>query len=310
MPQSHARPRVLAHDRRAADICSIFGRSAPSGCPQRLPEALTNYFFLKQIGSGAKGSVYLARDRRNGRRVAVKTLRYPDTVSRARFLREAWCVRSLYHPHILRGLELVHEQGMDFLVTEYVAGKTLNQVMRGRAIPLPLCLRYAVELAQALVASHSAGIIHRDLKPPNIMIATGGGLKLIDFGLAKVDAKIRERSSARRATAFTPEGTLIGTADYMSPEQVLGEPTDERSDIFAFGVVFHEMLTGEHPFRRGTTIATMNEILDSAPRLAPSLPPGLKKVLKGCLEKNPGHRYQNAKALAADLLMYSFQIRA
>ena len=252
------------------------------------------YEILAPIGAGGMGEVYKARDTRLDRLVAVKTSqkRFSE-----RFEREARSVAALNHPHICT----LHDVGPDYLVMELVDGKPL----RG---PLPIedALRYAVQIADALDTAHRSGIVHRDLKPANILV-TKRGVKLLDFGLAKHVAPSTPGVAGETLTkALTGDGTILGTPQYMSPEQVEGKEADARTDIFAFGCVLYEMLTGKRAFDGKNHASVIAKILEGEPQpvreLQPVTPPSLERVLKTCLAKDPDDRWQSARDLRHTLL--------
>jgi eukaryotic-like serine/threonine-protein kinase len=252
------------------------------------------------------GEVYRATDTRLGREVAVKVL--PATLTNdgdrlRRFELEAKTVATLNHPNILGLHDIGTYQGAPFLVSELLEGETLRQKIDAGPIPTRRTVEYALGIAQGLAAAHNKGVVHRDLKPENVFITRDGRVKILDFGLAKL---VREEHSLETALTMTSPTTLpgvvMGTIGYMSPEQVRGEPSDERSDIFSFGAVLYEMLTGKRAFKRDTTVETMTAILKEEP---PELtdtgwqgPAGLPKILARCLEKSPERRFQSASDLA------------
>ncbi len=253
------------------------------------------YEILASLGAGGMGEVYRARDTRLNREVALKVLPEDfarDPARRRRFEQEARAVAALNHPNIVG----IYDVGEDFLVTELVDGQTLRHAgkfSQRRAIGL------AVQIAEGLAAAHTAGIAHRDLKPENIMIARDGRAKILDFGLAKMTRPPSPDSPASQATTQTQEGLIMGTAGYMSPEQVRGQPADYRSDIFSFGLVLYEMLAGRRAFRGATTVEIMNAILKEDPAGLPdSIGRELKRIVERCIEKNPESRFQSARDLA------------
>src|SRR5262249_19537866 len=251
------------------------------------------YEILAPIGAGGMGEVWKARDTRLHREVAIKVL--PNALSRdpdrlARFEREAKALASLHHPRIatIYGLE-ESVDGMA-LVMELVDGDTLKS-------PLPLreALRVAVQIAEALEAAHAKGITHRDLKPANVMV-TESGIKLLDFGLAKVEVCTENDETARQTQA----GAVIGTAAYMSPEQAQGRRVDARSDIFSFGAVLYELVTGRSAFRGDSMASTLASVLRDEPA-APDIPVEIQAVIARCLRKQPSDRFQTAAELRAAL---------
>lgn len=266
------------------------------------------------IGAGGMGEVYKAHDTRLGRDVAVKVLPASFTVDRERlrrFEQEAQAVASLSHPNILAIYDVGQDNGTHYLVSELLEGESLREMLSHGVPSHRKAIAYAIQIAQALAAAHSRGIAHRDLKPDNIFITRDGRVKILDFGLAKsVAASSVREASPMDATITAPgpatdEGTVMGTAGYMSPEQVRGLPVDCRTDIFSFGAVLYEMLTGQRAFKRDTTAETMTAILNEDPpetlATGRQLPPALDRIVRHCLEKSPDHRFQSARDLAFDL---------
>src|SRR5437773_3582770 len=288
--------------------------------------SLNQYRITASIGAGGIGEVFRAQDTRLHRDVAVKVLP-KDFVADAdrlrRFEQEVKTLATLNHPNVLTIHDAgVHEVG-PYLVSELLEGKTLREEMNGGALSVRKATDYALQIAHGLAAAHSKGIIHRDLKPENIFVTRDRRLKILDFGLAK----LRNPSPALRAPSplggerdgvsgeggtiridadaiinTTEPGIVLGTPAYMSPEQVRGERADHRADIFAFGCVLYEMLSGARAFRRSTPVESMNAVLsDDPPELSaanPNVPPGLVCVVDRCLEKQPDNRFQSAKDLA------------
>jgi serine/threonine protein kinase len=262
------------------------------------------------------GEVYRARDTRLDRTVAIKIL--PSHLSqnseaRQRFEREARTISSLNHPNICTLYDVGHQDGMDFLVMEYLEGETLADRLRKGPIPLPQVLRYGIEICEGLERAHRGGVVHRDLKPGNIML-TKSGAKLMDFGLAKASVVTRtDSSSSLTVTLSTPvgthpltaEGTVMGTFQYMAPEQVEGKEADTRSDIFALGAVLYEMVTGRRAFEGKTAASAMAAVLEREPvaisSLAPAAPAVLDHVVQGCLEKDAEDRWQSAGDVGREL---------
>ena len=285
---------LLAHRHDAARLGC--GRSVRAGT------RLLHYELLRRIGQGSRGAVYKARDTRLGRLVAIKIL--PPTLAmdpdaRSRFLREARCAATLSHPNSVMIHDLAQDQGVCFIVMEYVCGKTLRRAIRENGIPFLRCVQMAIQIADALAKIHAAGIIHRDLKPSNILVTRDGRVKIVDFGLAK---SLRARHELLRDAQQTENGIILGTAAYMSPEQAGGKKCDERSDIFSFGVMLHEMLTGRKVFTRKSVIETMSAILTEAPPDFPvRVPYQIRRIVRRCLEKNPKHRFQTMRAVLASL---------
>jgi eukaryotic-like serine/threonine-protein kinase len=280
--------------------------------PLAAGQRLGSYEILSIIGVGGMGEVYKARDTRLDRIVALKAL--PDHVAsdpdlRQRFEREAKAISSLSHPHICTLHDIGSEGGVEYLVMEYLEGDTLAQRLTRGALPLPQVLRYAMEIAEALDRAHRQGITHRDLKPGNIML-TKSGAKLLDFGLAKLKTTGVVRSSASAATGtpnVTATGTIIGTLQYMAPEQVEGKPVDQRADIFSFGAIVYEMATGQKAFEGDTQASLIGAILRAEPgpisTLQPLSPPALDALVATCLAKDPDERWQSAGDVARQLRM-------
>ena len=249
---------------------------------------LGRYEILALIGAGGMGEVYRARDPRVGRAVAIKVSneRFGE-----RFEREARAIAALNHPNICT----LFDVGPNYLVMEYVEGTPL----RG-PLPLDKVLEYAGQIASALDTAHTNKITHRDLKPANILV-TKTGVKLLDFGLAKIDKPVTV-DDATVATGLTAQGTILGTLQYMSPEQVSGIEAGPRSDIFSFGLVLYEMIKGKRAFEATTPASVIGAILErSAPSVADVAPTALDRILKRCLEKDPENRWQTARDLRAAL---------
>jgi serine/threonine protein kinase len=269
------------------------------------------YEIIAAAGAGGMGEVYKARDTRLDRIVAIKVL--PThlagrAVLRERFEREAKTIASLNHPHICTLYDTGHQDDIDFLVMEYIEGETLAQRLQKGPLPLDQVLRYAIEIADALDKAHRKGITHRDLKPGNIML-TKTGAKLLDFGLAKLRQDVAPATPFSELptanNAITAEGTILGTLQYMAPEQVEGKEADARTDIFAFGVVVYEMATGKKAFEGKSQASLMAKILETDPpamtSLTPMTPPALDHVVKRCVEKDPDERWQSAKDICEQL---------
>jgi eukaryotic-like serine/threonine-protein kinase len=273
------------------------------------------YSIVAPLGAGGMGEVYRAKDTRLDRTVAIKVLSAgftADPDSKRRFEREAKTISSLNHPHICVLYDIGHQQGIDFIVMEYVQGETLAQRLERGPLPLDQTLRYGAQIAAALATAHRSGIVHRDLKPGNIML-TASGAKLLDFGLAKESVPLANTSAnaatmtgaAQRPAAVTQQGTIIGTFQYMSPEQVEGKEVDSRSDIFSFGAVLYEMLTGKRAFQGRTQLSVVSAILEREPEplsnLDPVPSPALTRAIERCLAKDPDERWQSASDLAMEL---------
>jgi serine/threonine protein kinase len=258
------------------------------------------YQIVSMLGAGGMGEVYRARDTRLGRDVAVKILPpdlAQDTGRRQRFEREARAAGGLNHPHLVAVFDVGNEEGLLYLVTELVDGESLRALLRRGVPPLRQILEIGAQAADGLAAAHAGGIVHRDLKPDNIMLTRDGRAKILDFGLA------RQTGPAGRDETATEAGVVMGTAGYMSPEQVRGEAVDHRSDIFALGAVLYEMATGRRAFERDTSVASMYAIMhdDPAPMTGSKAPPALERIVLHCLEKSPERRFQSARDLAFHL---------
>jgi len=278
---------------------------------------LGHYEIQQLIGAGGMGEVYRARDPRLDRTVAVKVL--PAHLSsqpelRERFEREARTISSLNHPHICTLFDVGRQDDIEFLVMEYLDGETLAARLKKGPLPLDQALAFAIDIADALDKAHRQGVVHRDLKPGNIML-TATGPKLLDFGLAKftTGASVSNRSVLQTQgasqgptiDALTAQGTILGTLQYMPPEQLEGQETDARADIFAFGAVLYEMITGRAAFQGKSQVTLISAIISSEPSpastLRPEVPPLLDHVIKRCLAKNPDYRWQTASDLFQEL---------
>ncbi len=264
---------------------------------------LGHYRIQAKLGEGGMGVVYRAIDTRLDRPVAIKILP-PDAAANAdrkrRFVQEAKAASALNHPNIIHIYDIGSSEGTDFIAMEFVEGQTLDRLIGKGGLPLKDTLNYSIQIAAALARAHSAGIVHRDLKPANVMVAGGGHVKLLDFGLAKLTEPAID-SEAPTATVpqgpRTEEGMIVGTVAYMSPEQAEGKPVDARSDIFSFGSMLYEMVTGRRPFEGANRISTLSAILHKDPPppgdLARGLPPELGKIMSRCLRKDRDRRAQH-----------------
>ena len=276
-------------------------------------KTISHYEIIEKPGEGGMGVVYKARDTLLGRFVAMKALppeSPADEERRSRFIDEAKAASALQHPGIVSVHDVVQADGQDYIVMEYVSGETLEQRMGQRALPLSRGLRYGEQIADALARAHAAGIVHRDLKPSNVMVTEDDTVKILDFGLAKLteapfpddDTPTVSRLHGER---LSREGVVAGTLAYMSPEQATGRPVDARTDVFSFGVLLYEMLTGRHPFRRGSSLETLSAIREADPehpsQVVPGLPPEAERAILRCLHKEPSHRWQSIADLAAVL---------
>jgi hypothetical protein len=277
------------------------------------------YQFIEKLGAGGMGDIYKAQDTRLNRFVAIKVLsghHAGDADRRRRFIQEAQAASALNHPNIITIHDIITEGDTQFMVLEYVAGKTLVDLIPKGGLRVPQALKYASQMIDALSAAHAAGIIHRDLKPANVMVTDSGLVKILDFGLAKLTdrngpmTQVGENSDNTMSMSDSPltvEGSILGTVSYMSPEQAQGKKVDARSDIFSFGVVLYEMLTGIRAFAGENALSTLSAILrdeaKSFDEVAPDVPPQVQQLVSRCLRKVPDQRWQSMQdvrmALAA-----------
>ncbi len=272
-------------------------------------QTISHYRVLEKLGQGGMGTVYLAQDTTLDRKVALKFLP-PELqeveTARKRFLREARSAAAIDHPYVCAIHEIGESAGQAFLALEYVEGPTLGEKLAAGSLPLGESLKIAVEIAEALEKAHKAGIVHRDLKPSNVMLTAEGHVKVMDFGLAKqVVTEEAAGQEEQTLTALTGEGSLVGTPAYMSPEQLRGLPVDRRSDIFSFGVVVYEMLTGQHPFLKARPMETADSILNETPppltRYAHEIPDALQHTVQKMLAKDPDQRYQSVHEVRTNI---------
>src|SRR5438105_664746 len=261
------------------------------------------YEIIPNLGAGGMGEVYRARDPRIGRDVAIKVLPAAlanDTDRLRRFEQEARATGTLNHPNLLVIFDFGSHDQNPFIVSELLEGATLRDVLTDK-LPMRKVLDYAVQIANGLAAAHEKGVVHRDLKPENIFITRDDRVKLLDFGLAKLaNPEVDPKSRAETARHGTSPGVVVGTVGYMSPEQVRGTAIDHRSDIFSFGIVLYEMSSGAQPFRRDSSVETMNAILhdDPPPLKDDAIPPVLARLLDHALEKNASRRFESMKDVA------------
>ena len=262
---------------------------------------LGHYRVLDQIGAGGMGVVYRAHDERLGRDVALKVLpagALADEPSRKRFRKEALALSRLNHPNIATIHDFDSNQGVDFIITEYIPGATLDEKIVASRLTEAQITRLAVQLAQGLEAAHKQGIIHRDLKPANVRVTSEGVLKILDFGLARILQPVNEQETTESATA-------VGTLPYAAPEQLLSGQVNARADIYSFGAVLHKMATGQRPFSEFEGAGLIDAILHTPPIAPRKINPGvsaeLERIILKCLEKNPDYRYQSAADIGADL---------
>ncbi len=260
------------------------------------------------LGAGGMGEVYQARDERLDREVALKVLP-PDLVAnperRRRFVQEAQLASKLHHPHIVTIFDIGSADGTDYLAMELVKGRTMDVLIPQKGLRLPDALRYAVQITDALAAAHAAGIVHRDLKPGNIMVTDQGQIKILDFGLATLTenvplaaANAADVTRAHAPVVETGEGMILGTVAYMSPEQAEGQAVDSRSDIFSFGAIMYEMLSGQRAFKANSTPGTLAAVINLEPppltAVSPAIPPSVERVVSRCLRKDVTRRAQHA----------------
>ena len=266
---------------------------------------LGQYHILEKLGEGGMGTVYRAHDPRLERSLAVKVLRadlVADEDRRKRFVREARSASALNHPNIITIYEIDQADGLDFIAMEWVQGQTLDQLIGTQRLNIQETVKYAVQMADALARAHAEGIIHRDLKPANIMVTDDGRVKVLDFGLAKL---VERSEAAQPSETLTADGRILGTLSYMSPEQAEGRPIDTRSDIFSFGAVLYEMLTGKRAFPGDTPTAALAAVLLREPKpmrkILPAIPMEVASIVTRCLQKEPDRRFQRMADVKIEL---------
>jgi len=266
------------------------------------------YEIQSALGSGGMGEVYRARDTRLDRVVAVKIL--PEALAKdgdrlQRFEHEARVLSTLSHPNLLSIYDVGSQDGIHYLVSEFLEGHTLRELLKDNPLGVRRATDYGLQIAKGLSAAHEKGIVHRDLKPENIFVTTDGRVKILDFGLAKQSLADTGNSSGLTQTVQTVPGVVLGTVGYMAPEQVRGQPADSRSDLFSFGSVLYEMLSGKRAFHGDTPADMMSAILKEDPpeliETGRQIPPALEGIVRHCLEKNPQNRFQSAHDLAFNL---------
>ena len=272
---------------------------------------VAHYRVLERIGVGGMGEVYLARDTKLDRHVAIKLLsdefnRNPDRLHR--FIQEARAASALNHPNILTIYEVGETEGKHYIATEFIEGETLRHCIQHQTLKTRDALDAIVQIASALAAAHQAGIIHRDIKPENVMLRPDGFAKVLDFGLAKLTEKQPVSTDTEAATVArreTDPGTIMGTVQYMSPEQARGKPVDARTDIFSLGVVLYEVIAGRAPFEGESSTDVLAAILEKEPaplaRFAPDVPAELQRIVNKSLRKSPDERYQTMRDFLLDL---------
>src|SRR5512132_1348772 len=268
------------------------------------------YEILAPLGAGGMGEVYRAKDPRLGRDVAIKVL--PASLSQDaerlhRFEQEARAAGMLNHPGITAVYDIGTVNGSPYIVTELLEGETLRSRLGAGAISVRKAIDYAVQIAKGLAAAHEKGIVHRDLKPENLFLTRDGRVKILDFGLAKLKPETAQdgKTDMKTVSGGTEPGVVLGTMGYMSPEQVRGKAADKRSDLFAFGTILYEMLSGQRAFRGDSAADTITAILTKEPpdlsQTNREIHPGLDRIVRHCLEKNPEERFESARDVAFDL---------
>ncbi len=288
------------------DVRSSFLQSSAPRVTLAPGTKLGEYEVKSLVGAGGMGEVYRARDSRLGRDVAIKVL--PASLSAdpdrlRRFEQEARAAAALNHPNILAVHQMGTHDGAPYLVSELLVGETLREQMKRGRVAIRKTIDQAVQIARGLGAAHEKGIVHRDLKPENLFVTKDGRVKILDFGLAKLtQPQSGSEHDAATLTEGTEPGVVMGTVGYMSPEQVRGQATDHRADIFAFGAILYEMLAGKRAFQKPTSPETMTAILNENPpeisQVTADIAPALQRVVHRCLEKNPEQRFQSASDLA------------
>ena len=279
-------------------------------------QTVSHYAFLEKLGAGGMGEIYKARDSRLNRIVAVKVFapgRTRDSERRRRFIQEAQAASALNHPNIITIHDILSESDTQYMVMEHVSGQTLHALVAAGRLPVAQALQISNQMANALAAAHAAGIIHRDLKPANVMVTGSGLVKILDFGLAKLTDPTGGRPAGEgtedqvtvTAAPLTVEGSIMGTVNYMSPEQAEGLKVDRRSDIFSFGAVLYEMVTGQRAFDGDSGISTLSAVLRDEVKpireIAPEVPTELDDLIAQCLRKNPDDRWQSMADVATAL---------
>ncbi|HQQ78957.1 MAG TPA: serine/threonine-protein kinase, partial [Thermoanaerobaculia bacterium] len=287
-----------------------------------LPRSIGRYEIVRLLGKGGMGEVFLATDPALGRRVAIKVLPaalQQDAKMRGRFVNEARAVAALNHPNVITLHDLAVTDARDagfppgalYLVLEYLEGKGLDEIMDARRLGVGECVEIAIQVLEGLKAAHQSRILHRDITPANVMLAPDGRAKLLDFGLSKI--LLEGTRDAARAARHTGEGMIVGTLDYLSPEQALGGELDERSDLFSFGIVFYQMLAGVHPFSGASVTQMVAKMMtkEADPWPEPDLVPDVvKQIVARALKKDASERYGSAGQMILDLLVARRELAA
>ena len=303
---------LLALERKAGSFLQtpVMEADLPKTTSSLAGKTISHYRVIEKLAEGGMGTVWKARDTRLSRYVALKLLHAAalnDPERKRRFVQEARAASALNHPNIITIHDIDQADGTDFIAMEFVAGKTLDQLIARKGLRLKQAVDYAIQVADALAAAHAAGIVHRDMKPANIMVSESGCVKVLDFGLAKLTEKVvSENAAGVTSESFgTDEGMILGTVSYMSPEQAEGKKVDARSDIFSFGALFYEMITGRRAFPGDSMVSILSAVLRDEPKRAgeilKDLPRDLDKIVMRCLCKDPNQRYQHAGDLKIDL---------
>ena len=287
-----------------------------------LPKSIGRYEILRLLGRGGMGEVYLASDSALGRQVAIKILPaalQSDAKMRGRFMNEARAVAALNHPNVITIHALATTDARDaafpsgalYLVLEYLQGEGLDEIMDRRRLSITECLDITIQALEGLKVAHQSRILHRDITPSNLMLAPDGHVKVLDFGLSKILSEgARDTSRSHRQTG---EGMIVGTLDYLSPEQALGNPLDERSDLFSMGIVFYQMLSGVHPFSGASVTQMVAKMMtkEADPWPEPDLvPESLKQIVARALRKEPAERYGSAGQMILDLVVARRELHA